>query len=81
MKIVKTTIEISDGLLDEAKARAAATNTSLRALVEQGLRSVLSEPVAHEPYRMADASVGGEGLAEGVGWDDLLDYAYDEPRS
>ena len=77
---MKTTIEIADGFFEEAKARAAATNTSLRALVEQGLRAVLAEPLAKEPYRMADAGVRGEGLAEGIGWDELLDCAYDEHR-
>ena len=77
---VKTTIEIADGILVEAKARAAATNTTLRALVEQGLRTVLAESQDNRPYQMADASVRGDGLADGVGWNELLDYAYDEPR-
>ncbi|MBI1357680.1 MAG: DUF2191 domain-containing protein [Acidobacteria bacterium] len=77
---MKTTIEIADGLFDEAKARAAATNTTLRDLVERGLRAVLADPLEREPYRLPDASVRGEGLAPGVSWEELLDYAYDEPR-
>jgi hypothetical protein len=41
---VKTTIDIADGLLSEARARARAERTTLRALVERGLRTALDEP-------------------------------------
>jgi hypothetical protein len=43
---VKTTIDIANGLMMEAKERAARDRTTLRALVEQGLRAVLDEPAA-----------------------------------
>ena len=70
---MKATIEILDGLFDEAKARAAATGSTLRELVERGLRTVLAEPLEQTPYRLPDASVGGDGLAAGIGWDELLE--------
>jgi hypothetical protein len=41
---VKTTIDIADGLLKEAKERARREGTTLRALVERGLSSALSQP-------------------------------------
>ncbi len=41
---VKTTVDIADGLLAEAKERAREDRTTLRTLVERGLRTVLSEP-------------------------------------
>lgn len=40
---MKTTIEIPDDLLIEAKKRAAETRTTIRALVEHGLRRELRE--------------------------------------
>lgn len=51
---MKTTIDIADGLFVEAKARARQDGTTLRALVERGLRTVLDEtPVAErEPFRI-----------------------------
>ena len=40
---MKTTIELSDAALDEARRVAAREGTSLRALIEEGLRRVLAE--------------------------------------
>jgi negative regulator of sigma E activity len=39
---MKTTLELPDSILIEAKKLAAEERTTLRALVEQGLRHVLS---------------------------------------
>jgi hypothetical protein len=45
---VKTTIDIASGLLTEAKERARREGTTLRALVERGLSTVLGEPMASD---------------------------------
>jgi hypothetical protein len=78
---IKTTIDIADTLLMEAKRVAASEDTTVRALVEAGLRHVLAErraPAA--PFRLRRASFGGQGLqpeVAGQGWDRLRDLAYE----
>lgn len=58
---MKTTIEISDALLREARKVAAQEGITLRALVERGLHRVLAETKQRPPFRMRDGSFGGEG--------------------
>lgn len=52
---MKTTIELADDLLVLAKQRALEQGTTLRALIESGLRSTLARPPGTggpaEPYR------------------------------
>jgi hypothetical protein len=81
MGAMKTTLEISDPLLREARKIAARDNTTLRALVEQGLRQVVSEKKKDKPFRLRDASVGGKGLhpdVAGKSWDEIRDMIYEE---
>lgn len=59
---MKTTIEISDALFTTAKAFARSRQTSLRALVEEGLRRILSE-ASEQPkpaFKLKDARVHGQ---------------------
>jgi len=76
---MKTTIEISDALLQQAKRRAAQQRTTLRALVEEGLREVLrTKPTG--AFALRDASVGGNGLRADVrdgSWERILELAYE----
>lgn len=53
---MKTTVEISDPLLREAKRAAEHDGTTLRDLIEQGLRRVLDDrnAVARKPYKLPD---------------------------
>ena len=59
---MKTTIEISDDLARKAKAHAAKEGTTLRALVERGLREVLRAERKPHRFELRDARVGGHGL-------------------
>ena len=77
---MKTTIEISDPLLAKAKAFAAREKTTLRALIEEGLREILLRKDTRKPYKLKDCSFGSGGLtpefeAKG-GWSKLHEAAY-----
>jgi Arc/MetJ family transcription regulator len=63
---MKTTIEISDSLLDEAKRLAAKEGTTVRAYVEQGLRRVVAERKSRGAFRLRKATFKGKGLQAGV---------------
>lgn len=50
---MKTTIELDDALFQHAKRHALAHGVTLKALIEQGLRSSLAQPAPSRttPYR------------------------------
>ncbi len=79
--LIKTTIEISDALLRAAKKRANDHGTTLRELVEEGLRSVLQgEPRGGKAFTLRDASVDGDGLHPSVregSWDRIAELTYE----
>ncbi|MFZ5511167.1 MAG: type II toxin-antitoxin system VapB family antitoxin [Pseudomonadota bacterium] len=77
---MKTTIEISDPLLQQARRLAAREGTTLRTLVETGLRKVIAEKKQQAGFRLRRASFKGEGLqpsARGVGWERLREMVYE----
>jgi hypothetical protein len=79
---VKTTLDIRDELLDRAKRYAKRTGRPLRAIVEEGLRHVLSDSQKTERYRLPDRSVGDPEQPdplEAYSWQDLRDEIYGEP--
>ena len=65
---MKTTVEIADPLLREAKREAGATGTTLRELIEMGLRRVLEDRsrARSQPVVVADGRVGGDGVQPGI---------------
>jgi Bacterial antitoxin of type II TA system, VapB len=77
---MKTTLEIADPLLREARKIAAAQHTTLRALVEEGLRNVLRQKKRKSRFRLRDASFEGNGLTPefaDAGWDRIRDALYE----
>ena len=77
---MKTTVEISDALLEAAKRKAVAEGTTLRAVIEEGLRGVLSEAPGSGPFLLHDESVGGNGLHADVrdgSWKRILELVYE----
>lgn len=77
---MKTTVDIADPLLEEAKLAAARERTTLRDLVEQGLRLALADRRRAGGFHLRDASFRGEGLQPGVdegAWDKIRELAYE----
>lgn len=79
---MKTTVELSAETLEEAKRVAAEEGTSLRALLEEGLRRVVDERRSRRAeFRLRRATFKGKGLSAefaGAAWPDLRDAAYRE---
>ena len=62
--LMKTTIELSDPLFQSAKKLAQESQTTLRALIEEGLRRVLSEQTTKpkQAFKLKNASVRGKAM-------------------
>jgi hypothetical protein len=76
---MKTTLDISDPLLRDARKMAEREHTTLRALVEQGLRHVLTEKRRRPAFRLRKASFKGHGLQpemKDAGWETVRQLAY-----
>lgn len=59
---MKTTIDISDALFEQARAQAKARGVTLRALMESGLRMVLAQTKpAPQRFELQDFSFGSPG--------------------
>jgi hypothetical protein len=59
---MKTTVELPESLVRAAQQLAREEHTTLRALIEAGLRAVLAERAQGKSFALRDASVDGEGL-------------------
>lgn len=76
---MKTTVVISDPLLERAKRHAKRTGRSLRALIEEGLQRVLEDEGPRQPYQLPDRSVGEAGASNPLhrlSWQDLREEIY-----
>jgi hypothetical protein len=77
---MKTTIDLSDALVEAAKRHARARGTTLRAVVEEGLRVVLESDGAATSFKLRDASVNGRGIRPEVregGWERIAELVYE----
>jgi hypothetical protein len=78
---MKTTVELPDALLDEAKKIARREGTSLRDLLEAGLRAVLKERRQPTPtFELRAASFEGRGLQRPFRddrWDEIREASYE----
>ncbi|MEW6320324.1 MAG: type II toxin-antitoxin system VapB family antitoxin [Acidobacteriota bacterium] len=77
---MKTTIDIADALFDAAREKARREGTTLRAVVEEGLRAVLGRRPPGRPFRLRRVTFRGKGLnpdLEGRGWEAVRDRSYE----
>lgn len=77
---MKTTVEISDALLERARDLLATEKTTLRALIEEGLRRVIEEHAERKPFKLRHASFGGRGLQPEMreaDWSTIRSLAYE----
>ena len=81
---VKTTLEISDALLDQIRIIASRDGETLRSLVEQGLRKVVAERSAKaKRFSPRDLSVGKPGVPsnyESLSWEEKRALMYEGHR-
>ena len=78
---MKITIEFADTLLKEARRVAVRERTTVRALVEEGLRRVVAERNQPSAFQLRRATFRGTGLqptAVTAPWQDLRELAYED---
>lgn len=74
--MMKITVNLPTALVAEAKQLAARRGTTLRAIVEQGVRQVVEDG----RFRLKDRSVSGHGLQpefRNAPWSRIRDAAYE----
>ena len=77
---MKTTVEISDALLRAARQLAAEEGTSVRALIEEGLRRVIEQRRRARGFRLRMVTFRGKGLRPEVregSWERIRELIYE----
>ena len=77
---MKTTIDIADPLLEQVKRLAARQGTTVKALVEQGLRRVVAEKRREAAFVYRPVTFNGDGLQpdiEEMGWERMREIIYE----
>lgn len=76
---VKTTVDLSPELLLEVQQLARQQSRTMKSVLEEGLRAVISRYRQEQRFRLSDASVGGSGLRPSLrddSWDELRAATY-----
>ena len=77
---MKTTIEIPDSILKEARKLASREGTSVKALVVESLQKVISERKRPGNFKLRKETFKGKGLQphlDGASWERIRDLAYE----
>ncbi len=76
---MKTTVELPDALLAEARALAASSGLTLRELIEEGLRHSLQKRKTRKRFRLEDGSFGSGPMRPEFAdapWEKIRDAIY-----
>jgi hypothetical protein len=77
---MKTTVEISDSLMREARKLAKREGVTLRDLVERGLHRVVAESKRDKPFKLRGVTFKGKGLRpelRGAPWEKIRELIYE----
>ena len=78
---MKTTVDIADSLLVAARRLAGKERTTVRALIEEGLRSVVDKRTRRAAFTLRPVTFGGDGLSPDLShedWEGIRDRAYED---
>lgn len=76
---MKTTVHIPDSLLEEARKIANQEGTTIKALIEEGLRRTIDNRKRKRSFRLRKATFTGNGLqpdAAGASWEKIREMSY-----
>jgi len=77
---MKTSIQIPNALFEEARKIAHRERTTLKALVEEGLRRIISDRKKRGGFRLRKATFKGNGIQPHLAdasWDRIRELSYE----
>jgi len=77
---MKTTIQIPDSLFEEVRRLANQEHTTMKVIVEEGLRRIVSERKRRGHFKLRRITFKGNGLQPhlaGTSWDQILQLSYE----
>jgi len=77
---MKTTVQIPDSIFEEARKLAHRERTTLKALIQEGLRRIISERKQRGRFKLRKATFKGTGLQPhltGASWDKIRELSYE----
>ena len=77
---MKTTIQIPDVLFEEVRMLARQENTTVKVIIEEGLRRIISERKRRSYFKLRKVTFKGKGLLPhlaGTSWDQTLQVSYE----
>ena len=76
---MKTTVHIPDTLLEEARKIANQERTTIKALIEEGLRKIIDMRKQKSAFQLRKATFKGNGMhpdADGASWEKIREMSY-----